>query len=148
MVKIARFTRKLCALTGMALSVYLFNLKLAGGQPYCPATGFINCATVLHSAYSLFLGLPVPFYGMFWFLLLYALPTDSPKKWLTKTSRLLVISGGVFVVYLVVVELFLLHHLCLWCSATHVVALLGIISYFWEHRKPRRSLWSSRYDFS
>lgn len=145
-VSVARFIRKICGIAGIGLSVYLFDLKLLGGLPYCPATGFVNCSSVLHSAYSLFLGIPVPFFGIFWFLLLYVLPTRSGIPWLDIFWRAVVISGGLFVGYLVSVEFFLIHHLCLWCSATHVVALMGVISYFYERRRPTKNIWASRYD--
>ncbi len=73
------------------------------------------------------LGIPVPFFGIVFFLGMGAL--CLPVAWRTSATwvhglRLAgVVVGIVSVIYLVSTELFTVKKICLWCSGVHLVTL-------------------------
>ncbi len=105
---------------GILICIYLLYAHFADVSVACPRVGIIDCANVLTSQYSSILGIPVPFFGMAFFILM------SVFTFLKKELYLLVLSilGVLSVMYLVYVEFALIHSVCLWCSSIHVITLL------------------------
>ena len=130
--------RRLAALgitaVGILIAAYLTVLHYDARVPlYCAGEGgLVNCGDVLASPESVVLGLPVPLWGLFWFLAAGVLAWLRPgreriRRWLMAWS----VAGGVVVVYLVYVEFDVLHHVCIWCSVLHalILALLALQVY-------------------
>ncbi len=114
------------AVTGIALSAYLTLQSLDPHIPLnCPSTGIINCAKVTSSPYSRLLGVPVAGLGLLWFLAVLALGLGggSLKEYLLP----LWVMGAVFVGYLIFSEIFLIHAICVYCTATHICALVLVL---------------------
>ena len=114
------------ALCGALVSAYLLLYKLGFlGNLVCGAGG--GCERVQASAYAVFLGLPVAAYGVGGYLVLlgialYGLKRDQvarPKatRWLAGLSAL----GLAFSLYLLALELFVIHAICRWCTASGVI---------------------------
>jgi uncharacterized membrane protein len=116
------------ALGGVLDSTYLLLYKL--GVIGTMACGVANeCERVQASRYSVFLGLPVAAYGLGGYLVLLILalyglqgarvarPTIT--RWLAGLSAL----GVVFSLYLLYLELFVIHAICRWCSVSGVLIL-------------------------
>jgi uncharacterized membrane protein len=123
----------LCAI-GLALAGYTLWVHWHPGSLVCVSAGPIDCAAVLTSAQSVVLGIPVPVFGIIFFLVLGAL--CLPPAWRSSQARvhvlrLLVATVGIFtVLYLISTELFTVKKICLWCTGVHVVtfALFVIVA--------------------
>ncbi len=121
---------------GVAIAAYLTVLHYDTGVPlYCLGSqghGLINCENVLTSPESVVLGIPVPVWGLLWFIVTGALVllsrgSERARSFLMAWS----IAGGIVVIYLVFVEFDVLHHVCIWCSTLHalILAILGLQVY-------------------
>ena len=107
-------------------------------KPVCSDSGAINCTKVLTSPQSVFLGIPVPVYGLVFFVAM--LVICLPKFWRTTLwwvpwLRLGMSSVGIlFALRLIYEELFVIRSLCLWCTGAHVLsfAMFVIIVTGWE----------------
>ncbi|MEU8120043.1 vitamin K epoxide reductase family protein [Spirillospora sp. NPDC049024] len=115
-------------LAGLGISVYLTISHYDEGALVCSASRTVDCHAVTTSEYSTLAGVPMPLFGLAFFVAFGALLTPwalrstwAPLRW----GRVAATSVGVlFVVYLVTVELALLHKICLWCTGVHVITVL------------------------
>lgn len=115
-------------LAGFAISVYLTISHYDEGALVCSASRTVDCHAVTTSEYSTLAGIPMPLYGLAFFVAFGALMTPwalrstwPPLRW----GRIASVAVGVlFVVYLVTVELALLHKICLWCTGVHAITVL------------------------
>lgn len=121
----------LFALAGIGISVYLTIVHYEHVIPVCSNTGMLNCARVLSSAYSVVPGTTVPITipGLGWCLVSAALAfvglrLVSPPYWLRLAQFLLALGGIATVLYLVYVELVLVHSICMWCTILHGIILV------------------------
>jgi len=126
------------ALAGIGVSVYVTILHYAHVKPVCSDSGAINCLKVLTSPQSVFLGIPVPVYGLLFFVVMFV--ACVPRLWQTTLwwvpwARLAMAAIGiVFALRLIYEELFVIRSLCLWCTGAHVLsfAMFVIIVTGWE----------------
>ena len=113
---------------GLLASIYLtiqhFTLSVPLG---CPEGSLVNCTAVLTSHASVFLGIPVPIFGLVYFavalLLVQLRRSEEPSAGLEGLAHLWATGGAVAVLGLIFEELFVVGKICLWCSFTHVMAL-------------------------
>ena len=136
-------------IAGIGVSIYVTFLHYAHVAPVCSESGAINCARVLTSPQSVFLGIPVPVYGLVFFIGMTAL--CIPKLWRSALwwvpwLRLVGSAVGIlFALRLIYEELFVIRNLCLWCTGAHVLAfvMFVVIVTGWEDATryviPRRS---------
>jgi uncharacterized membrane protein len=114
------------ALVGVLVSGYLLLYKLGVlGALVCGVEG--GCERVQASRYSVLFGVPVAAYGVAGYLVLlgtalYGLRPDrvgrpGSTRWLATLSAL----GVVFSLYLLGLELFVIHAICRWCTVSGVV---------------------------
>jgi uncharacterized membrane protein len=121
----------LIGLAGIGVSIYVTVLHYAHIAPVCSDSGAINCKRVLTSPQSVFLGIPVPLYGLFFFIGMFVL--SIPKLWWTKLwwvpwLRLVGSAVGIlFALRLIYEELFVIRSLCLWCTGAHVLSFFMFI---------------------
>jgi len=115
------------ALAAVGVSTYLTIAHFTSPDVLaCSANGTIDCAKVTTSAESEFLGIPVAVLGLVWAVAMVAL--CSPAAWRSSVGwvravRIALASAGIlFVLWLVYAELFIIHAICLWCTAMHVLA--------------------------
>lgn len=125
-----RWTTLALALAGLGLSIYLTVAHLVGTSILaCSDKGLVNCAAVTTSTQSKLFGVfPVAELGLAFYVFMVAATTPWAWRmrwpavyWLRLGS---VIVGMLFVLYLVYVELIQLHHICLFCTYTHIVTFL------------------------
>lgn len=115
-------------IAGFGISVYLTITHYDEEALVCSASKTVDCHAVTTSEYSTLAGIPMPLLGLAFFVAFGALITPwalrsawPPLRW----GRVVSASTGVlFVVYLVTVELAILHKICLWCTGVHVITLL------------------------
>jgi uncharacterized membrane protein len=114
-------------LVGLGLSTYLTWVHYTEPRALsCPDTGVINCTKVTTSPESMIFGLiPVALTGAMYFLAMtgLTLPASwrSRSRWLTRIRLASAIAGIGMVCYLVYVEAVVVHAICLYCTAVHVV---------------------------
>lgn len=118
----------LLSIAGLGVSSYLTISHFTDTSALiCTANSVIDCTKVTTSAQSIFLGFPVAGLGMIFFVAMVWL--SLPGTWrltgeLVRAARLVILTGGlVFVFYLVWSEVILLHAICEWCTAVHVITL-------------------------
>ena len=116
------------AAVGLAVSIYLASVKLAGALPVCgPLKG---CEDVALSQYSEILGIPVALFGAGFSALVLVL---ALAWWRAGDRRALLASYGLglfgilFVAYLTYLELFVIHAVCVWCVAYALTVVVGWI---------------------
>lgn len=114
---------------GLLVSVYLTYEHYTGSSTLaCPATGAIDCAKVTSSAWASILGVPVAPLGVVFFAVMLVLcrPTmlrrDDRRLDLARLGFCGV--GLVMALYLLWVELFQVHAICLWCTGVHILTFL------------------------
>lgn len=118
-------TLLLCGI-GFALSAHTLWVHIHPSALACPlTTGSIDCQAVLTSPASVVVGIPVPVFGVTFFLFMGALCLPaawrSRSRWVHLLRLLGVVAGIGTVLYLVGTELFAVRKLCLWCTGVHVV---------------------------
>lgn len=113
-------------LLGVAVTAYLTAVHLAPAVVplACSSRGIVDCAAVLTSPESRWLGEPVSGYGLLWFLVYLVAALGARRypvlgRWTGAWAAL----GVLTVFYLVFVEFVVLHEVCLWCSLLHAVIL-------------------------
>ncbi|MDG6924333.1 MAG: vitamin K epoxide reductase family protein, partial [Nitrososphaerota archaeon] len=103
----------------------------------------VNCDKVLGSSYSSIDGVPLEVFAVVYFIVNLALiyligfGTDSIYKAAFKTLFVWRFLGICIVPYLIVVELFLVKAICLYCTTMHAAIIIDfiIISYFLYYKK-------------
>lgn len=132
-----RLTTLILSLLGLGLSVYLTITHYTDSAPAgCPVNSVVNCAKVTTSPESMIFGVfPVAVLGLAFYVFMVAV--NSPWSWrpgmpLIRIARLAgVLTGIVFVLYLVYVELIQVNAICEYCTGVHVItfALFGLVMY-------------------
>jgi len=118
--------RILLALTvlGLAVSIYMTIYKLTSNDSMCLGSG--DCHTVNTSRYSEVYGIPVAAIGAAGYLTILAvLLLEGQNKFLQHNGSMalfgLALTGFLFTVYLIYVEIALIHALCPFCITSQVV---------------------------
>jgi uncharacterized membrane protein len=137
-----RFWRPLAigaiCLAGIAISIYLLIVHYDKGALVCSDTGAVNCSKVLTSPQSVIFGIPVPIFGLLFFVGMAAI--CIPAAWRSRAAWLAwgrvgaAVVGMAMVIYLIAQEGLVLHTICLWCTGVHVLtfAMFLVIITGWE----------------
>jgi len=122
------------AVAGTAVSVYLTASHYQHLPLACTTSSFLDCNAVTTSGYSLLpgTGIPVSLLGIGWFAVsggLGGLALRRPGRpvW----GRLLAawgFAGTAFVLYLVYAELVVIHRICEWCTAVHLLVVATLLA--------------------
>jgi uncharacterized membrane protein len=119
-------TLTLC-LVGLSLSAYTMWVHVHHALAACVDAGPVDCQAVLTSAQSIIFGVPLPAFGLLFFVGMGVL--CLPMAWRTSLAwvHLLRLAGVIVgigsVIYLVATELFTIRKICLWCSGVHLITL-------------------------
>jgi len=116
------------ALVGLLVSTYLLLYKLGVvGSLKCVGSG--GCERVNTSAWSVIAGVPVAAFGVAGYLVLLGISLygvsggeaggAGPTRWVAALSGL----GVLFSLYLLALELLVIHAVCLWCSVSGATIL-------------------------
>ena len=113
-----RATAGLAALAGIGIAAYLTWVHYDEGALVCVAGG--GCETVQQSSYAEIAGLPVALLGLVSYTIVLGLIVwDTPYARLGAAS--LAFIGLAFSVYLLVLQLFVIDAVCVWCLANDVL---------------------------
>lgn len=106
-------------LLGIADTLYLTWEHYANIVPPCPAHSvlgsWVDCGRVLTSSYASIFGIPLALFGLGYYLFLLIFH---------KYLRYIVPFGLLFSIYLLYVQIFALHAICLYCTFSGVINLL------------------------
>ncbi|HEY6808086.1 MAG TPA: vitamin K epoxide reductase family protein [Gemmatimonadales bacterium] len=119
----------LLALVGFFVALYLWlhNIGVIG-ELKCGSGG---CETVQASAYARIAGVPVAFFGVVGYAVLFAVayvglqPAWAARPGPTRLLAALALGGVAFTAYLTYLELFVIHAICRWC-VTSAAIITGI----------------------
>jgi uncharacterized membrane protein len=134
-------------LAGVGISIYLLIVHYDRGALICNTSGVVNCSKVLTSPSSVIFGIPVPIFGLLYFIGMGAICLPfawrSEWAWLAWGRLAGAVAGIGMVVYLIYQEALVLHTICLWCTGVHVLtfAMFLIILTGWEDTGYARSRW-------
>ena len=113
-----RVAAALVALAGLGVAAYLTWAHYADESVICVSGG--GCETVQESTYSEIAGIPVAALGVAAYATILALVAwDTPAARLAVAAIALV--GLLFSGYLLVLQLFVIDAICIWCVANDVV---------------------------
>ena len=113
-----RATAGLDALAGIGIAAYLTWVHHDEGALVCVAGG--GCETVQQSSYAEIAGLPVALLGLASYAIVLGLIVwDTPYARLGAAS--LAVVGLAFSFYLLVLQLFVIDAVCVWCLANDVL---------------------------
>ena len=120
------------AILGMLVSIYMTIYKLTDNQKMCLGNG--GCSIVNSSRYAEFHGIPVAVIGVAGYLAIaIALLLERRSAFFETNGVMLVfgltLGGFLFTIYLIYVELALIHALCPFCITSQItMTLLFIIA--------------------
>jgi protein-disulfide isomerase/uncharacterized membrane protein len=112
----------------LAISHYRVYTDIAYSS-FCAISKAVNCDTVSQSSYSIFLGLPVPVWGIFgyMFFLLFlplAKKEEAAQKRTWGTLFLLAFGFSAYSVILATISSFIIHSYCIMCIVTYAISFL------------------------
>src|SRR5215471_4533398 len=125
------------SLVGAVIAIYLTAVHYENAPLLCSTRGLIDCSRVLSSPYSVVPGTSVPITvpGLFWCAVSAALAIVGLRLLRPQVQHRIQLAqfawsllGMLTVLYLVYVELVLLHTICAWCTGLHVVILITFLT--------------------
>ena len=130
------------AASAMIVVIYFLLKSELPGCSTSPSS-FINCDAVLGSKYSEFYGIPLEFFALVYFIVNLILVYLVAFGVETVFRRALTVLFGwrfiglIIVPYLISIELFIINHICIYCTIMHSAIILDfiIITYFLYYRK-------------
>ncbi|KKR78864.1 MAG: hypothetical protein UU24_C0023G0011 [Candidatus Nomurabacteria bacterium GW2011_GWA2_40_9] len=119
----------LLGFSGFLVARHIYKHKHSEEAPLvCPVR--FDCATVVHSDYSKFMGIPVEFLGMVYYafvclsyLAFLFLPYAMPNA-LIGVMAFASVTGFLFSIYLIAVQIFILKKGCSWCFVSAFICIL------------------------
>ncbi len=102
-------------------------------RSFCAISKDINCDTVSQSPYSIFLGLPVPIWGIigYLFVLLFlplARNKEAAKKRIWTLMFLVALAFSIYSVILAMISTFIIHSYCIMCIVSYAISFLLLFS--------------------
>jgi len=132
------------AMAGLAVSVYLAVSHYRvytdiSYSSFCAISKAINCDTVSQSSYSIFLGVPVPIWGVigYTFFLLFLPVAGSQaadKKQIWPLLLLVSLAFSIYSIILASISTFYIHSYCIMCIVSFGINFL-LLYYVWLIRK-------------
>ena len=116
------------ALAGLGVAAYLAYVEISRVEAICGPVG--QCNIVQSSAYAHILGVPVALLGIVSYVAILVLwlaqkyLADRLGTWPTLGLMVVTIFGTLFSIYLTLLELFVIHAVCVWCLSSAVITLI------------------------
>lgn len=140
---VTRMGIALLSLCGLFIATYLLLHRIGVvGTLECGADG--GCSVVQGSRWAVFLGIPVPAWGVGGYGLLFGTALAAVQPALADSRRLAALLFGLsafafaFSLYLTALEAFVIHAWCRWCLASAAVATAIFLLALPEIRRLRR----------
>lgn len=127
--KTAAWIFLLLSMAGFLNSVYLSIKKIFASPVSCFV--FENCQNVLDSVYAKILGVPLSFFGVIFYFIVFAVSVRFLETGREKTFKIvyhLALFAVVFAVYLFILQIFIINAFCVYCVFSAVVSLALFIT--------------------
>jgi uncharacterized membrane protein len=136
-------TSSIISLIALGVAIYLTVVHYVTSVPLaCPNTGTFNCELVVTSPQSVLFGLPIAVYGDIWIfvMLILFLPWawyasaglgrfgQQFGTWIGYARLAGAFLGMGFVIYLIYLELYVINHVCLWCTSVQITTFILLIT--------------------
>ncbi len=121
----------LLALLGLAVSTYLAYVEISHVAAVCGPVG--ECNVVQSSQYAQIAGLPVAVLGQLNYvavLVLWMVQRTGTGRWARPAALgllALALLGVLFSIYLTLLEIFVIHAVCIWCLSSALIATLILL---------------------
>lgn len=118
----------LLAVLGLGVSAYLAYVEITHVAAVCGPVG--ECNAVQSSQYAQIAGIPVAVLGLINYvgvLVLWAMQRSGTGKWARPAALALLgltIFGLLFSIYLTLLEIFVIHAVCMWCLTSAIITAL------------------------
>ena len=132
------------AISGLANSIYLATSHYRvytdiAYSSFCAISKAINCDTVSQSSYSIFLGVPVPVWGIlgYTFFLLFlplAKKKEAAKKRIWSILFLVALAFSIYSLSLALISTLLIHSYCIMCLVSYAISFL-LLFFTWIIRR-------------
>ena len=134
--RLLRVALLLVAVAGVVLASYLTYVHYQPKALICTGSG--GCETVQDSSYATLVGIPVAVLGLAAWIAALALTIWNSELARTLTAALAVVALA-FAVYLVILQLFVIDAICIWCMANDLVLtpLLAVLAVLRLRTGPR-----------
>ncbi len=112
---------------GLGVACYIYTTKRSYAKLVCPVGS--DCNVVITSRYAKFLGVPLEYWGMFYYsivVIAYAILIFSPRLLSAPLlSGLMALTAAAFLfsLYLLFVQAFLLRQWCIWCLLSAMLSI-------------------------
>ncbi len=125
------------SLIGAGVSIYLMSVHYEKVPLLCSTSGLIDCSRVLSSTYSVVPGTTVPISvpGLLWCLVSAALAIAGLRVLRPQVQRRIQVTqfawsllGILTAIYLIYVEIVILHTICAWCTGLHAIILVMFLT--------------------
>jgi len=125
------------SLLGAGISIYLLSVHYEKVPLLCSSSGLIDCSRVLSSTYSVVprTTVPISVPGLFWCIVSAALAIAGLRVVQPQVRRRIQVAhfawsllGILAVIYLLYVEIVILHTICAWCTGLHVIILVMFLT--------------------
>lgn len=110
-------------IAGILVSMYLSYTKVTSSSIVC---GYEGCNKVQASKYSEIFGIPMGFFGIGFYFVLFALLNKGKAK----LAKYLLLWGIAYSSYLTYLEIFVIKAICAWCVSSFVIIILLSILVF------------------
>lgn len=133
--RVARVAVPALAAVGVAITSYLVYARYTGSSIVCTGGG---CETVQHSRYAVVAGVPVALLGLIGYGILLGLSLVR-RDAAHAAAIALTASALAFSAYLLVVQLTLIHAVCVWCVTSDCVLVVILAALVASGGLPHRS---------
>jgi uncharacterized membrane protein len=112
------------ALAGIGVTAYLVYARYTGTQLVCTTGG---CETVQHSKYAKAAGIPVAVLGLAAYVAVFVTALFDRVE-AAAIGAAIVLGGLAFGIYLIVIQVAVIHAVCQWCLASDaILAVLAVL---------------------
>ena len=132
----------LLAFCGVANSAYLTQHEANGTPLLCDVKGLSGCNIVASSPYAHIFGISLAEYGLAFYGLLFVLAACELLAYsrpLRRTIQGIAFFGIIASIYFVILQVFVISALCIYCMASAVLALLIFLSAYFIEPVRRRA---------
>lgn len=114
------------SLLGFGVSAFLFYEYTVSGSVLCPIGG--GCDIVRASPFANFFGIPIPIFGIVYYLTMAILAVvhshQLPHKLVRKLQVLSAAAAVAFGIYLTFLEAFVIKAYCFWCVLSFIISVI------------------------
>lgn len=129
---------------GLGDTLYLSYYQWLGITPTCAIGG---CEIVLNSVYSKFMGVPLSYIGLVFYLYMLALAVVVAYDPTGKGTRFAMIAyatiGLLFSIGFELTQIFVIHAICMYCAISAATTLLLFILSVWHWRATRNFIFTT-----